>query len=335
MHLVKYHFYNPKNYLYSKPVKGFRNFGVSYCFAFNGKEKDNEGMGGGGSTYDYGFRIYNAQLGKFLSVDPLTNSYPWNSTFAYAENDVIRCIDLDGLEKWIINDIPQTNGDIIRTYDYDPNRRPLEKKDKNDKVISNNIDYLYKEKGRIVSSSEQSKFNTSTDLSAMKLRQKLGKGESFIVIRKVNSEDIVNQVENNTPSVEPETPFSPDIVVTNKNVVIPEDKPKNLKKTGGNFWVYEGLNKSGVDYLFNPATGSHLANLFQDIESKKGKITGITLTVIENNTYSYLNQIILRALQTNKKVIPVLKVDKDWNEQYGGRRADFGVNVEYEIPVKR
>lgn len=56
-------------------------------------------MGGGGNTYDYGFRIYNPSLGKFLSVDPLSKTYPWNSTYAYAENTPIACIDLDGLEK--------------------------------------------------------------------------------------------------------------------------------------------------------------------------------------------------------------------------------------------
>ncbi len=37
-------------------------------------------MGGGGSTYDYGFRIYNPNIAKFLSVDPLTKDYPWNSS---------------------------------------------------------------------------------------------------------------------------------------------------------------------------------------------------------------------------------------------------------------
>ena len=58
-------------------------------------------MGGGGSTYDYGFRIYNPQIGKFLSVDPLSRNFPWNSPYSYAENDVIRCIDMDGLEKFI------------------------------------------------------------------------------------------------------------------------------------------------------------------------------------------------------------------------------------------
>lgn len=70
----------------------------SYRYGYNGKEQDSETYGEG-NIYDYGFRIYNPRIGKFLSVDPLAKSYPWNSTYAYAENDVIRCIDLDGLEK--------------------------------------------------------------------------------------------------------------------------------------------------------------------------------------------------------------------------------------------
>ncbi|MDD3876012.1 MAG: OmpA family protein [Bacteroidales bacterium] len=72
----------------------------SYRFAFNGKERDNEGMGGGGSTFDYGFRIYNGQIGRFLSVDPLTKSYPWYTPYQFAGNKPIWAIDLDGLEEF-------------------------------------------------------------------------------------------------------------------------------------------------------------------------------------------------------------------------------------------
>jgi RHS repeat-associated protein len=73
----------------------------NYRYGFNGKEQDKETTGT--STYDYGFRIYNPALGRFLSVDPLSKSYPWNSPYAFAENDVIRSIDLDGLEKAVIS----------------------------------------------------------------------------------------------------------------------------------------------------------------------------------------------------------------------------------------
>lgn len=44
-------------------------------------------------------RIYDDRLGRFLSVDPLTKSYPWNSTYAFAENEPISNIDLDGAER--------------------------------------------------------------------------------------------------------------------------------------------------------------------------------------------------------------------------------------------
>jgi len=44
-------------------------------------------------------RIYDPRIGRFLSVDPLFKDYPWNSTYAYAENEPISNIDLDGLEK--------------------------------------------------------------------------------------------------------------------------------------------------------------------------------------------------------------------------------------------
>jgi len=36
-----------------------------------------------------------------LSVDPLTKSYPWNTPYAFAENDVVRSIDLEGGEKLV------------------------------------------------------------------------------------------------------------------------------------------------------------------------------------------------------------------------------------------
>jgi RHS repeat-associated protein len=64
----------------------------SYRFGFNGKENDNE-VKGEGNQQDYGMRIYDPRLGRFLSVDPLTRTFPMLTPYAYAENDVIRSID--------------------------------------------------------------------------------------------------------------------------------------------------------------------------------------------------------------------------------------------------
>ena len=49
--------------------------GNGYRFGFNGKENDNE-IKGEGNQQDYGMRVYDPRLGKFLSVDPLTKGYP-------------------------------------------------------------------------------------------------------------------------------------------------------------------------------------------------------------------------------------------------------------------
>ncbi|MCQ2209924.1 MAG: hypothetical protein MJZ34_06495 [Paludibacteraceae bacterium] len=69
-----------------------------YRYGFNGKEKDFDGLGGGGSTYDYGFRIYNPNIARFLSVDPLTSKYPWYTPYQFAGNMPIYSVDIDGLE---------------------------------------------------------------------------------------------------------------------------------------------------------------------------------------------------------------------------------------------
>ncbi|UUC47428.1 thrombospondin type 3 repeat-containing protein [Flavobacterium cerinum] len=70
-----------------------------YRYGFNGKEDDDE-LKGEGNSYDYGFRIYDARIGKFLSVDPLTESYPWYTPYQFAGNTPIQAIDLDGLEEY-------------------------------------------------------------------------------------------------------------------------------------------------------------------------------------------------------------------------------------------
>jgi len=71
----------------------------SYRYGFNGKEQDPE-VKGIGLQYDYGFRIYDPRLGRFLSVDPLSPEYPWYTPYQFAGNTPIMAIDLDGLEEY-------------------------------------------------------------------------------------------------------------------------------------------------------------------------------------------------------------------------------------------
>ena len=69
----------------------------TYRYGFNGKEKDQEGEFGN-TNYDYGFRIYNPGIARFLSVDPLMKSYPMLTPYQFAANSPISGIDQDGLE---------------------------------------------------------------------------------------------------------------------------------------------------------------------------------------------------------------------------------------------
>jgi RHS repeat-associated protein len=84
-------------YAYGLPMekRSFNNKG--YLYSFNGKEDDLES-----GWQDYALRDFLKKYRRFDSVDPLKDKFPWNSVYAFAENDVIRCIDLEGAEKYFV-----------------------------------------------------------------------------------------------------------------------------------------------------------------------------------------------------------------------------------------
>jgi RHS repeat-associated protein len=89
------------------PGRQFNN--GNYRYGFNGKENDNE-VKGTGNQQDYGMRIYDPRIGKFLSVDPLTSKYPELTPYQFASNTPIQAIDLDGLEAFFVHGT--TNFDV-------------------------------------------------------------------------------------------------------------------------------------------------------------------------------------------------------------------------------
>ncbi|MFY0255719.1 RHS repeat-associated core domain-containing protein [Chitinophaga sp. 30R24] len=66
----------------------YTSVGGRYRYGFNGKENDNE-VKGEGNQQDYGMRIYDPRLGRFLSVDPLTQHFPWYTPYQFAGNKPI------------------------------------------------------------------------------------------------------------------------------------------------------------------------------------------------------------------------------------------------------
>ncbi len=68
-----------------------------YRFGFNDKENLND-VKGVGKLQDYGIRIYDPRLAKFLSVDPILAQFPHLTPYQFSSNNPIFNIDLDGLE---------------------------------------------------------------------------------------------------------------------------------------------------------------------------------------------------------------------------------------------
>ena len=71
--------------------------GGGYRNGFNGQEKDNE-IKREGNNYDFGARMYDPSLGRWLSLDPLMTKYPALSPYIFCANNPIIFIDVDGKE---------------------------------------------------------------------------------------------------------------------------------------------------------------------------------------------------------------------------------------------
>lgn len=65
----------------------------TYRYGFNGKEKAEEISSG---DYDYGARIYDGRLGRWLSVDPLQQKYPFLTPYNFVANTPLSAYDPDG-----------------------------------------------------------------------------------------------------------------------------------------------------------------------------------------------------------------------------------------------
>jgi len=104
-----------------------RTFSIEpYRYGFNGQEGDGE-IYGDKLNYAFQYRMYDARIGRFWSVDPLRSDYPWNSTYAFAENRVIDGIDLEGRE-WDQSTDEQgktnVNVNIKFTFNLDASKLP-------------------------------------------------------------------------------------------------------------------------------------------------------------------------------------------------------------------
>ena len=80
------------------PARNFQS-ATGYRFGFNGKESDFEIHNSSGSSYDFGARVYDPRLGRFLSIDPLAEKHSGESPYSFAGNSPILFLDEEGKTK--------------------------------------------------------------------------------------------------------------------------------------------------------------------------------------------------------------------------------------------
>ena len=90
----------------SSAGSGSTNSG-GYRYGFNGKEHEKEITEG---DYDFGARIYDGRIGRWLSVDPLYKKYPNFSPYVFVANNTLNAIDIKGKDIIFILDREAANG---------------------------------------------------------------------------------------------------------------------------------------------------------------------------------------------------------------------------------
>lgn len=93
------------SYPFGSTMSGRVFSGAAYRYGFNGKEEETDGTA---DNYDFGARIYDGRLGRWLAVDPLANSYPAFSPCNFVLNNPLNFIDPDGL--WVERSIVKYYG---------------------------------------------------------------------------------------------------------------------------------------------------------------------------------------------------------------------------------
>jgi RHS repeat-associated protein len=92
-----------------------------YRYSFNGKERDDESFN---DAYDFGARIYDSRLGRWLSLDPLTRLFSYQTPYASFDNNPIYFTDPTGMSSVGVK------GDF-----YGKDGKYLGKDDKNDNLV--------------------------------------------------------------------------------------------------------------------------------------------------------------------------------------------------------
>ena len=124
-------------YPYGMIMPGRNGNSGDYRYSFQGQETDDE-VKGQGNSVNYKYRMHDPRVGRFFAVDPLAAKYPYNSPYAFSENRVIDCTELEGLESFKISDKIVDGSELpIKTLTIIDVYAPFKILDENDNEIPN------------------------------------------------------------------------------------------------------------------------------------------------------------------------------------------------------
>jgi RHS repeat-associated protein len=75
-----------------------------YRYGYQGKEMDNEIKDKDGSSYDFGARLLDPRVGRWLSMDPLAEEFADMSPYNAMANDPVNMVDPDGREHMAVDE---------------------------------------------------------------------------------------------------------------------------------------------------------------------------------------------------------------------------------------
>ncbi len=147
---------------------------TEYLFGYNGKEKIDEITNNTGSHLDFGARIYDSRVGRWLSLDPLAIKYPSLTPYNFVGNMPIIAIDPNGEEIWIVvNKKVDGKSQTIEKLQY-----------KNGK--------LYNEDGKVVRRASEYARTVQYQLNQLKQDD----GDAKDIITELETNDFENEITN-------------------------------------------------------------------------------------------------------------------------------------------
>ena len=135
--------------------------------------QNNEFSNGSGlEMYQFKYRMYDLQIGRFWQIDPLADKYDYNSPYAFSENKVTTHVELEGLEAFFIHGTTSSS----KRWKENPNTIPTLLKLTNNKYYNSGFNW----KAPLLNN-EKSRGKTSEQLANYVLNHRVDGEEMTLV----------------------------------------------------------------------------------------------------------------------------------------------------------